>query len=214
VSEDLQILLISGSVRRPSHTLTLTKHIDGAFRNLGIEATHWDLGAQPLPIADPDHHDDPLNHSDRLVRRFVADASVSGAFVLASPIYHNSYSGVLKNALDHLAIEQFAYKPVGLVSHGGNRSPQAVDQLRIVVRGLHGLAIPTQVCTQECDYRAGGVGGYQLESEDVLRRIDVFAAELVVFASRLRSSGGPGAAEPRNGRPRLGARAARPGVRA
>jgi len=93
---------------------------------------------------------------------------------------------VLKNAVDHLTIAHFRYKPVGLVSHGGNRSTQAVDHLRIVVRGLLGVAIPTQVCTAQKDYRQDGELSYQLESEEISRRIERFASELMVFADRLR----------------------------
>lgn len=187
-SDEIRILLVSGSVRRPSHTCTLTEHVERAFWRHGVATTHWDLREQPLPIADPDHHDDPLAHSDARVREFVAAAERSGAIVLSTPIYHNSYSGVLKNALDHLAIQQFHYKPVGLLGHGGNRSLQAVDHMRIVVRGLHGVAIPSQVCTHTGDYRPIGTSGYELESEDVLARIERFAAELVVFAYQLGSA--------------------------
>lgn len=76
------------------------------------------------------------------------------AFVLSSPVYHNSYSAVLKNALGHLSIDPLYYKQVGLPGHGNNRSARSVDPLRAVVRGLHGAAIPTQVCASSQDYRA------------------------------------------------------------
>ena len=108
------------------------------------------------------------------------------AFVLASPIYHNSYSGVLKNALDHLAIAQFYYKPVGLLSHGGNRSSQAVDHLRIVVRGLLGFATTTHVCTANADYRKTDDGNYELEAEEILSRIERFTTELIMLAGAFR----------------------------
>jgi azobenzene reductase len=184
-SESTRVLLLSGSVREPSHTRALTEHVTRALWSRGVEARHWSLYDFPLGVADPEFHDDPLRHIDDRVRAFATVADDCDAFVLASPLYHNSYSGVLKNALDHLAIRQFQYKPVGLLSHGGNRSPQAVDHLRIVVRGLRGLAIPSQVCTLDRDYRPAGPG-YVLESEDVLHRIERLAGELVFFALQLR----------------------------
>ena len=160
----------------------LTATIGARLDSLGAETFHWDLRERPLPIADPNHHDDPSRHPDPAVRDLVHLASEASGFVLASPIYHNSYSGVLKNALDHLSIGQIQLKPVGLASHGGHRSPQAVDHLRIVVRGLLGLAIPTQVCTSAGDFCEGRRGA-PLSSQDILQRIDRFALELVALAS-------------------------------
>jgi azobenzene reductase len=184
--DPVRVLLVSGSVREPSHTRTLAEFVEQVLWNHEAATTHWSLCAQPLPIADPDHHDDPRTHTNEIVRQLVSAAELADAFALCSPIYHNSYSGVLKNALDNLAIAQFQYKPVGLLSHGSNRSPQAVDHLRIVVRGLRGVAIPSQVCTARRDYRPSASGGYELDSEDILHRIERFAAELMFFAYQLR----------------------------
>jgi NAD(P)H-dependent FMN reductase len=181
----LQILLISGSTRQPSHTRALTGKIETALAQQDVKTNHWNLRERPLPIADPEFHHDPLQHTDPIVRNFAEYAHNSDAFVLSSPIYHNSYSGVLKNALDHLAIAQFYYKPVGLVSHGGQRSTQAVDQLRIVVRGLLGNAIPTQVCTSGSDYTEVN-SQYDLTSGEILLRIERFVTELILFAHQLR----------------------------
>ncbi len=181
----VQILLISGSLRQISYTRVLANEAQTALDRRGVRTIHWSLSETALPIADPAFHDDPASHPDRAVRSLVTAADESDAFILASPIYHNSYSGVLKNALDHLAIAQFRYKPVGLMSHGGNRSPQAVDHLRIVVRGLLGVATPTQVCTAASDFQMASEG-YALQSEDILQRIERFALELVVFAEAFR----------------------------
>ena len=186
MTNPIKVLLISGSVRQPSYTRTLTEEAEKALIKHGITTTHWNLGETSLPIADPEFHHDPVNHSDKRVRSLVALADACDAFVLSSPIYHNSYSGVLKNALDHLAISQFYYKPVGLISHGGNRNTQAVDHLRIVVRGLLGVAIPTQVCTSSNDYHEVGTESYELVSENILQRIERLTSELIVFAHQFR----------------------------
>ncbi len=88
--------------------------------------------------------------------------SPSGQTPSSSPVYHNSYSGVLKNTLDHLDIPHFRNKAVGLVSHGGDGSTQPVDHLRVVVRGLNGIATPTNVCTRKDDYGQDGHRGMVL----------------------------------------------------
>lgn len=186
MTEPIRIMLVSGSIRRPSYTCSLAGSVSEALTEHGAITTEWDLSDVPLPIADPSFHHNPSLHSDELVRKFVALADQCDAFVLASPVYHNSYSGVIKNALDHLAIPHFQYKPVGLIGHGGNRSTQAVDHLRIVIRGLSGIAIPTQVCTAVSDYSEFGAGEYKLNAEDIRRRIEHFSLELIIFAQQLR----------------------------
>jgi NAD(P)H-dependent FMN reductase len=181
-----QILLISGSIRQTSFTRTLSLRVLKSLAEREIAVHHWNLREAPLPIADPEYHNDPAQHPDPIVRKLVTFADSCDAFVLSSPIYHNSYSAVLKNALDHLAIAQFYYKPVGLLSHGGNRSTQAVDHLRIVVRGLLGFAITTHVCTGSTDYRKTGDEDYELEAEEILSRIERFTTELVMLTRTFR----------------------------
>jgi azobenzene reductase len=181
-----RVLVISGSIREPSYTRTLAEQIGAALVSAGASALLWSLSERPLPVADPRFHDDPGMHSNDEARALAECATEADAFVLCTPIYHNSYSGVLKNALDHLSIPHFRYKPVGLCSHGGNRSTQAVDQLRIVVRGLAGVAIPSQVCSAAQDYGDAASGAYELTSRLIVTRIAKFALELTLFAACLR----------------------------
>ena len=61
---------------------------------------------------------------------------------------------------------------------------QAVDQLRIVVRGLGGIAIPTQFVTTDADWVLGP-DGYELKSEALNARLERFLDELLSVASRL-----------------------------
>lgn len=180
------VLVLSGSVRAVSYTRTLAELAADALRSRGIETMHWNLRDSPLPVADPEYHHDPAANPDPVVRELVAATDWADACVWASPIHHNSYSGVLKNALDHVAIRNLRYKPVGLLSHGGNRSTQAVDHLRVVARGLMAVAIPTQVCTARQDFGGPGVDGYELLSADIAARLDRFATELIMFAQLFR----------------------------
>ncbi len=186
--EPAKILLIGGSIRQPSYTRALIQKVQVALSEQKVNTTFWDLCTEPLPIADPAFHENPSSHPGKTVRRFVALADSSDAFVFSSPIYHNSYSGVLKNALDHLTIPHLYWKPVGLISHGGNRSTQAVDHLRIVVRGLQGIASPKQVCTSPEDYRVNDEGDYEVVSQDIEARVGHFALELIILAYQLRAA--------------------------
>jgi NAD(P)H-dependent FMN reductase len=63
-------------------------------------------------------------------------------------------SGALKNALDYVGSRQFRGKPVGLLAcaGGGKGGINALTNLRTVVRGIMGMALPDQVVVDEDDF--------------------------------------------------------------
>jgi azobenzene reductase len=181
----MRVLLLGGSLNRPSHTSAMLRMMDAELSRRGHEPTRWDLGEIPVPQPDPQYHRDPLLNPDSSVHRLVLAANAAQAFVLASPNYHNSFSGLLKDTLDNLSVAQFKGKAVGLASNGGGvPASQAVDQLRIVVRGLGGIAIPTQFVTTDADW-VEGPDGYELKSEALHLRLQRFLDELLSIAARL-----------------------------
>jgi azobenzene reductase len=180
-----RVLLLGGSLNRPSHTGALLRGIADALEARGATADLYDLAQHALPLADPAYHRDPASHPAPEVRELVRRVQDADAIVLASPTYHNAYSGLLKNALDLLAVPQFEGKPVGLAGNAG-RQPltHVVDQLRPVVRGLLGVAIPAQIMTAGPDYVRID-DRYELNSPEITQRIARFADELLWFAERL-----------------------------
>jgi azobenzene reductase len=191
---EARVFLLGGSLARPSHTSVLLRAAEQAIRAHGAATDRWDLAERALPLADPAQHAVPLAMREPRGRELVAAARSADALVLASPLYHSSYSGVLKNALDHLNARDLRRKPVALLSHTGRRpSAQAIDGLRLVVRALLGISLPSQVITVDEDYEREGralrlVGGTAEE------RLAESVAELLWFAERLC-----GAAESPNG---------------
>ena len=186
-SDPLQVLMLCGSARRVSYTRSLCRPMAAALAARGAQAHLIDLHATVLPLVDPEARQDRGANSDPGLAQLFRHAEVADAFVLASPVYHNSYTGLLKNALDWLGIRDFRQRPAALMSHGG-RSTQAVDHLRIVVRGVLGVAITAQVCTRDDDYapEPGGDGLYALTDKDIAARIERSADELIAFARHLR----------------------------
>jgi NAD(P)H-dependent FMN reductase len=187
MAKPLEIVVLAGSPRRQSYTRSLARDICDALRRGGAQVELIDLHETPLPALDPDLRVRQDPHPDAGVSRLQRLAATADAYVLASPTYHNSYAGVLKNALDYLSIRDFRYRPVGLAAHSG-RSTQAVDHLRQVVRGVLGVSIPTQVCTRDSDYadEPGSNGFYQIIDADIQERIGRFAKELLLFAEHMR----------------------------
>ncbi|CAM2069347.1 NAD(P)H-dependent oxidoreductase [Sulfidibacter corallicola] len=187
MSDSVSILLMSGSVRGGSYTRSLTQSIAACLEDAGQMAIHWCLHDKPLPIADPSFLKPSGSFQADIVQELVETAARCDGLVLASPIYHNSFSGVLKNALDHLSSRQLAFKACGLASHGGHRTSQAVDQLRLIARSVQSVAIPTQVCTDRDDFEIRADGIPALVAQDILQRLVRFCDEMVRFSLMLRT---------------------------
>lgn len=151
----MHILLLCGS-NHPAgraHTRVLLEFLKSLLQQRGHTTTLWSLRDQPLPIAQAEFYD-LTPHPIPIVEEFRVTAAAADAVVLGSPNYHGTYSGSLKNALEHLPYNAFACRPVGLLSHGyGARGCNApCEQLRIVVKAIHGYALCTQVASCAEDY--------------------------------------------------------------
>ena len=183
--KERRVFLLGGSLARPSHTSALLRVAEHTVRTHGAEADRWDLAERALPIADPAQHALPLGERHPRGRELVAAARSADALVLASPLYHSSYSGVVKNALDHLNARDLRGKPVALLSHSGRRpSAQAIDGLRLVVRALLGVSVPSQVITVDADWEHDA-RGLRLVGAAARERLGESVLELLWFAERL-----------------------------
>lgn len=177
------VLILPGSTRQGSFSRALAQFAAERVTTEGKRALLWDHRSRPLPLADPEYHRAPAQHPDKTVRELVFLAQQADAIVLVSPVYHNSYSGLLKNCLDHLTIEQFRMKPVLLLGHGPRLTAvQAVDHLRIVVRGLYGLALPDQAVTTPDDYGTDDQGEPYLKDPSICGRVAASVSTLLEAA--------------------------------
>ncbi len=126
---------------------------------------------------------------DENVKEFNRAVKNADGFILGSPLYHGSYSGVLKNALDNLPGDAFKNKPVGLASCAGGirNSAHACEHLRLVIRALYGYVLQAQIGTGEEDYKETK-DGYELVTEDVKKRAGTLVNELIALASLLKEN--------------------------
>ncbi len=196
----LRVLLIAGSAERPSRIRSCLDLLSGALQDLGVCADIWDLSEQPLPLFDPRSYPDPYLSESPEVQRFALLADRADAFVLGSPVYHNSFSGVLKNALDSLSVQQFQNKPVALISSGHNdrTGSQPCDHLRGVVKGLRTVAIPSQIITIPSDF-VRSRDCFILTNKALHERFTRLAQELVAYAALLRTLPSPQSAHNQEG---------------
>jgi azobenzene reductase len=177
----LDILCVSGSPRNPSRTGALTCAIAAALTRRTVRSEIWNLADRPVlghAVGQP--------REIPAAREFARAISAADAVVLASPVYHNSYSGLLKSALDELTVE-LSRKPVALASAAGGLSAQALDHLRLIVRALGGIAIPTQVVSRAVDHGERH-DGYRLQDPTTMERVTIMADELVWLGTVLAES--------------------------
>lgn len=79
------------------------------------------------------------------------------AVILMSPVYRGSFSGSLKNLLDHLPLEALRGKPCGIVAIGATHHHYlGVDwHLRDVLTWFGALLAPTSVYLTSADFAEG-----------------------------------------------------------
>lgn len=172
---DTHVVAVCGSLRDRSYTrLSLERVLDGV-RGAGATGEILDLREYDLPPMNADR--DGQGDSADVVRR-IREAD---AVVLGTPMYHGSYSGVLKNALDYCGFDEFDGKTVGLVAVAGGSFPvTALDHLRSVCRSLNAWVLPHQAAVPNASSQFDGT---ELENESIDERLAVLGRRTVGFAT-------------------------------
>jgi len=175
----MKVLLIDGSPAVKSHTSALLACLTELFKEKGLAAETITLKDWHLPYNDPALHDHPWDHPSEKVRSLVQKVADADIVVLGSPLYHGTFSGLLKTALDHLTDDALQGKkvlPVGNAS-GLRNSIQAAQQLVIIPRTMGGIVHPRVIGTAKPDY-AEEADRYVLIAPDMLQRCQEIVNEL------------------------------------
>ncbi|GCE07700.1 NADPH-dependent FMN reductase [Dictyobacter aurantiacus] len=181
-----RVFLIAGSADKNSYIRTSMEILANTLRESGAQVDLWDLAEQPLPLLCPSILMATPQSVPFPVHQFTQLAEQADAFVLGSPVYHNSYSGILKNALDLLSSQHLFHKPVALISNGNSDRTACLpcEHLRSVVKGLSAIAIPTQLVTIPADFLPMD-NQHVLTNTRLLERFSLLAKELLYFTTFL-----------------------------
>ncbi len=139
-SDAVRVVGLCGSLRAESWTrVALTIALAGAEEK-GATAELIDLRDYDLPFCTGE--DEFKNEPG--VQRLRQNVMEANGVILATPNYHGTLSGVLKNALDLMSMREFEGKVVGLVGVSGGRMGGAstLNTLRAIGRTLHAWVIP------------------------------------------------------------------------
>jgi FMN reductase len=149
------ILGIGGSLRTGS-TATLALHIAlKAAQEAGVHTRLLDLANFSLPLFDGTYSLDGYTPEERQAIEALLDATRQArGFIFASPTYHNTISGSLKNALDFMELlkddqpPRLEGKVVGIVSVQGGTSGTGNNTLTtmlLAARAMRAWVAPTMV---------------------------------------------------------------------
>lgn len=175
----MKTLLIDGSPAVKSHTSALLAHLETLLKDHGSETELITLKDWQLPYNDSALHDHPWDHPHEGVRAFVQKVAEADIVVLGTPLYHGTFSGLLKAALDHLTDDGLKGKKVLLVSNasGLRNAIQGAQQLVIVPRTMGGIVHARLIGTAKPDYKEEA-DGYILTAPDMLQRCQEIVSEI------------------------------------
>ncbi len=179
----VKIVGIGGSLRGESYSQLALKIAAQRVEALGGEVEILDVRQMRLPFCDggkeyPDYPD---------VEKLRETVKQADGLILATPEYHGSVSGVIKNALDLMSFEQLDGKVAGLISVlGGQVNSNALNDLRLIMRWVHAWVIPEQIAIGQA-WGAFNEEGKLLD-EKLSERFDGFAQSLVENTAKLRGN--------------------------
>jgi len=174
----LKVLGIGSSMRRNSYgTETLRIILDKVSQNCG-QSRLLNLFDNPLPIYSPENDiDNPF------IREASTMVNWADAFFFATPDYHGSIAGSLKNFMDYFWSE-FAGKTFGYICSSHEKGLTVMDQMRTAIRQCYGWSLPYGISinsSTDFDERR------QLVNKQLVKRLDCFARDLVVYGTLINS---------------------------
>ena len=177
----VKIVGLGGSLRPDSYTQIALKVAAQRVEALGAEVEILDVRQLNLPLCHGGK--DYSAYPD--VQRLRDTVSAADGLILATPEYHGGVSGVLKNTLDLMSFDELSDKVTGLISIlGGQSNSNALNDLRIIVRAVHGWVIPEQISIGKA--WSAFSPEEKLLDEKLSERFDNFAQSLVDNTRKLR----------------------------
>ncbi|MFN2455631.1 MAG: NADPH-dependent FMN reductase [Pyrinomonadaceae bacterium] len=173
----INVLGVSGSMREESRSARALSIVLEAAREQGAQTRLLDLRELDLPMYRP--HGAAPTGSIIEAKEAVEWAD---ALVLATPDYHGSMAGAMKNFLDHHWTE-FAGKVFGYLCGSHEKGLTAMDQMRTVVRQCYGWSLPYGVAVNgDEDFDAEG----RIKSNSANARLRMLGRDVAVYGAVLR----------------------------
>ena len=170
----LRVLGVGSSMRQDSFSTETLKIILNKVNKNGGDTRLLNLYSNPLPMYTAEYNEklSGIKHAVELV-------NWADALVLATPDYHGSMAGSLKNFLDYFWAE-FAGKTFGYLCSSHEKGLTVMDQMRTAIRQCYGWSLPYGISiNSNQDFNADR----EIINVQLLGRLESFARDLVVYGS-------------------------------
>jgi FMN reductase len=169
------VLGVAGSMRRGSYSARALAIALERAKKEGAEVRTLELNKIMLPLYDPNA---PASKEAEQAAEAVAWAD---AFILASPDYHGSMSGALKNFLDYF-YEEFGGKVFGYIVASHEKGLTVMDQMRTAVRQCYGWSMPYGLSVNGPQ----DFSGSEIVNARVAKRLQMMSRDLVAYGRLIR----------------------------
>ena len=175
----IKVLGVASSMRIESNsTRTLKLILDIVKTCYAAEIQILDLRQTILPFLYYQEH-------DKKTEILTAEKMVkwADAFILATPDYHGSMAGSMKNFLDYFWSE-FAGKLFGYICSSHEKGLTVMDQMRTAVRQCYGWSMPYGISIYgEKDFGPSG----KVTNKVLLQRMQMLARDIIIYGKLHRN---------------------------
>ena len=181
----INVLGVAGSMRQDSYSTLGLRMVLEEAKKYYSESYLLELRDINLPLYDPSgpsSNDPSFNNSNNVLEKITTALKWADALVLASPDYHGSMSGTLKNFLDYFW-EDFAGKTFGYIIASHEKGLTVADQMRTAIRQCYGWSMPYNISISgDDDFDSKG----DLVNSALSKRIKMLGRDLVTYGTLIR----------------------------
>lgn len=180
----VNVLGVAGSMRQQSYSSSALKMVLEEAKKYNAYIYMLELRKINLPLYDPSEirSDEFSSNNNNILESITTALRWADVFVLASPDYHGSMSGGMKNFLDYFW-EEFAGKTFGYIIASHEKGLTVADQMRTAVRQCYGWSMPYNISINgEKDFDSKG----NLVNSALAKRIKMLARDLVTYGTLIR----------------------------
>jgi FMN reductase len=175
----LKVLGVGSSMREGSYGTRALKIVLDRMEKLQAETHLLDLRKVKMPTFNPNSS----VQSGKRIREVTEEVNWADVFILATPDYHGSMSGPMKNFLDHYW-QEFAGKTFGYICTSHEKGLTVMDQMRTAVRQCYGWSLPYGISVNgEEDFNEVG----EIVNSLLARRLRILARDLIVYGKQIRT---------------------------
>jgi FMN reductase len=175
----LKVLGVGSSMREGSYGTKALKIVLERMEKLQAETHLLDLRKAKMPTFNPNSS----VQFGRRIREVTEEVNWADVFILATPDYHGSMSGSMKNFLDHYW-QEFAGKTFGYICTSLEKGLTVMDQMRTAVRQCYGWSLPYGISVNgEEDFNEAG----EIVNSLLAKRLRMLARDLIIYGKLIRA---------------------------